>query len=209
MKQYNLLQIKRIPMDIEIRVTPWKFEKVKADAAAQETAHQRPHHAQNTPAPMPVINDFNVQDTFDFGAISPSAEVYSPTTITGTSSIGQAAGFVDMNTMEDDLVSKIAKNPIRATMASQSIESMSSRVQRAPSSRIGNVINWSNGNSNYSFEADGSDFTEIKTASEWKFVPHSVEVVINQMPGVEIEYIGTPLYFPASADPNYVPPEEK
>ncbi|MDR0944009.1 MAG: hypothetical protein LBM41_05700 [Ruminococcus sp.] len=204
MKQWNLLSIKRIPMDIEVKVTPWKFEKVQAEASQA----QKPRSADNTPAPLPVINDFSVHDSFDFGAYSPSAELYSPTTVTGVSNIGQAAGFVDMNLSEDDLVAKIAKNPIRATMASRPIESVSSRMQKAPSSQIKNVINWSNGNSNYSFEANGSDFTEIKTASEWNFVPHSVEVVIKQMPGVEIEYIGSPLYFPRSADPNYVPPEE-
>jgi hypothetical protein len=197
-------------MDIEVRVTPWKFEKSEAEAAAAAGAPQtgRSRPVENNPAPMPVINDFNIQDTFDFGAFSPSAEVYSPTTVTGTSSIGSGAGFVDMNFSEDDLVTKIAKNPIRATMASRPIESVSAKVQKAPSSQIKNVINWSNGSSNYSFEANGSDYTEIKTASEWKFVPSSVEVVINQMPGLEIKYVGSPLYFPASADPNYVPPKE-
>jgi hypothetical protein len=206
MKQWNLLQIKRIPIDIEVKVTPWKFEKAEAEATGQGQApRQRP--AGNTPSPLPVINDFSVHDTFDFGAFSPSAALYSPTTVTGTSNLGNT-GIANMNLSEDDLVSKIAKNPIRAKMASRPIESVSSQVQKAPSSQIKNVINWSNGNSNYSFEANGSDFTEIKTASEWKFVPHSVEVVINQMPGVEIEYIGSPLYFPRSADPNYEPPEE-
>ncbi|MDR0904045.1 MAG: hypothetical protein LBM59_05375, partial [Ruminococcus sp.] len=62
---------------------------------------------------------------------------------------------------------------------------------------------------NYSFDSDGNgDYSPITTPSEWKFVPRSVEITINQLPGLEIEYVGSPIYFPRSADPNYVPPEE-
>jgi hypothetical protein len=211
MKQWNLLSIKRIPMDIEVKVTPWKFEKAQAEAAEIQGGNQHaPRQQRNTPAPLPVINDFSVHDRFDFGVFTSSAQTYSPTTITGTPSIGagNTGNGISNDLSEDSLVSKIAKNPIRATMASRPIESLSAKVAPASRPQQSNVINWSNGSSDYRFEADGADFTEIKTASDWKFVPHSVEVVIKQLPGVDIEYVGTPLYFPRSADPNYVPPEE-
>ena len=39
-----------------------------------------------------------------------------------------------------------------------------------------------------------------------EFVPGSVELIVRDRPRVEIEYLGEPIYFPASASPNYKPP---
>ena len=41
---------------------------------------------------------------------------------------------------------------------------------------------------------------------EFEFIPGSIEFIIEQMPGLDIEYLGDPIYFPRSADPNYEPP---
>lgn len=39
-----------------------------------------------------------------------------------------------------------------------------------------------------------------------EFIPGSVELIVRDRPRVEIEYVGGPIYVPASADPNYEPP---
>ncbi len=41
-----------------------------------------------------------------------------------------------------------------------------------------------------------------------EFIPGSVELIVRDRPRVEIEYLGGPIYVPASADPNYEPPME-
>ena len=38
-----------------------------------------------------------------------------------------------------------------------------------------------------------------------KFVPGKIEIQVAQMPSVEINYVGGPIYFPRSNDPNYEP----
>jgi hypothetical protein len=195
MANFNLLQIKRIPIDIEINVTPWKFERIEGESPARDTV--------NISKPLPIINDFSPHDRLDLTGIEPTAYTYQPVhAVNGlnTSETSETEG--------DDLVSHIKKNPLRARMAARPIESVTSKIMpRAKPS--GNVINWSNGSHNYSFDSDGNgDYTPIQSPSEWKFVPRSVEITINQLPGLEIEYVGSPLYFPRSADPNYVPPEE-
>ena len=40
-------------------------------------------------------------------------------------------------------------------------------------------------------------------SSGFEFIPGSIEFVVSQMPDLEIEYLGDPIYFPRSADPNY------
>jgi hypothetical protein len=203
----NLLNIKRIPIDIEINVTPWKYEIDKESAKARQAATHpvgntgvRPQQNAGHPAPLPVINDLSGRDHFEFDANSAQGTyMYAP----GSTTVG---GTMANSYVEDDLVATNVRNPLRAQMASRPIESLSQTLT-APRPQT-NVINWSNGRESMSFSADDSgDFQAIPARSEWMFVPSSVEVIINQLPGLEIEYVGSPLYFPRSADPNYVPPQ--
>lgn len=41
-----------------------------------------------------------------------------------------------------------------------------------------------------------------------RFLPPDLELKVVEWPKVIIKYVGGPIYFPKSADPNYVPPEE-
>jgi hypothetical protein len=198
MKQFNLIQIKRIPMDVEINVTPWRFEPIKPVGGKNDNNTAAVNGAAK---PLPIINDFQTHDKLDI-ASTPTAFTYSQKPILKASAYDD-----DTSYLEGDLVSKISNNPIRAHMAARPIESVSEKIT-PPVLKTGGVINWSNGSESYSFGESGGEYTAIPTPTEWKFVPRSVEVVINQLPGVEIEYIGSPLYFPRSADPNYVPPPE-
>ncbi|MCL1848380.1 MAG: DUF6470 family protein [Clostridiales bacterium] len=58
-------------------------------------------------------------------------------------------------------------------------------------------------------------FTDGGVSYDWEimrnimnYVPGSVRMTILQLPTVEVEYIGDHMYFPPSADPDYVGPEE-
>lgn len=64
-------------------------------------------------------------------------------------------------------------------------------------------ISWKDGRLSINYTADklNIDFDIHKT--RFKFTPGSVELIVNQLPRVEIEYTGDPIYFPASANPNY------
>jgi hypothetical protein len=59
-----------------------------------------------------------------------------------------------------------------------------------------------------------TDFSDAEVKFDWEimrnimnYVPGSVRMTILQLPSVEIEYIGRHLYFPPSADPEYVSAE--
>lgn len=60
-------------------------------------------------------------------------------------------------------------------------------------------IEWSEPNMDIKYQMDKISF-DIKVAKgDYEFIPGNVEVSITQMPDVEIEYIGEPLYVPPSA----------
>ncbi len=59
-------------------------------------------------------------------------------------------------------------------------------------------------NINYDVAELNIDWENLRT-STLEFTPGSVEVIVEQMPSVEIEYTGKPIYVPASSDPEHVP----
>ena len=64
---------------------------------------------------------------------------------------------------------------------------------------IGPNIEWSNPDLSMQYQMDKLSF-DIKVANgNFEFIPGSVEMSITQMPDVNIEYIGSPLYVPPSA----------
>ena len=46
---------------------------------------------------------------------------------------------------------------------------------------------------------------ENTQATPFEFIPGKVEFNVTQLPKVEIEYLGDPIYVPPQSDPNYVP----
>lgn len=65
-------------------------------------------------------------------------------------------------------------------------------------------ISWSEPNISIRYEMDKLNFEFKLSKGDFEFIPGSIEMNITQYPDVIIEYIGKPIYVPASADPDYV-----
>ena len=68
----------------------------------------------------------------------------------------------------------------------------------------GPEITWSEPNISIQYEMDKLNFEFKLSNGDFEFIPGSIEMNITQYPDVIIEYIGKPIYVPASADPDYV-----
>ena len=63
------------------------------------------------------------------------------------------------------------------------------------------------GSISFDFQMDSLTFDwHVNSRPELEYVPASIEYSVQQYPEVVIEYVGSPIYVPRSADPNYVPP---
>lgn len=60
-------------------------------------------------------------------------------------------------------------------------------------------LEWSTPDLNIKYQMDKLSFDLKAAKGDFEFIPGSVEISITQMPDVEIEYIGKPLYVPPSA----------
>lgn len=56
----------------------------------------------------------------------------------------------------------------------------------------------------YASERSGFELRAALGRTELEFVPGSIEFTVTQKPAVNIEYVGSPIYVPRSADPNAV-----
>ena len=130
-------------------------------------------------------------------------------------SSGTENGF----TLTYEAVEKLADGTQKSGEANSTKHKKPSSVEAAlralPKSRS-KAISYNNGTLSINYQmnlpsssetsSDSSDPVEAMQFTEFEFVPGSIEFIITQMPELDIEYIGDPIYFPRSADPNYEPP---
>ena len=58
---------------------------------------------------------------------------------------------------------------------------------------------------NINYEMDKLYFDMRQNKQKMEFTPGSIELIIKEYARVELEYVGSPIYIPRSADPNYKP----
>ena len=73
-----------------------------------------------------------------------------------------------------------------------------SRIPTAPPN-----INWSEPDISIQYDLEKLNFDWRILKGDFEFVPGSIEFTVTQRPEVKIEYVGSPIYVPPSADPNF------
>ncbi|MBR5229626.1 MAG: hypothetical protein IKW01_02125, partial [Firmicutes bacterium] len=68
---------------------------------------------------------------------------------------------------------------------------------------VGPNIEWEAPELNIEYEMDKLNFAAKVGKGDFEFIPGSIDLIIEQMPDVHIEYVGKPIYVPPSADPHY------
>lgn len=187
----QLLSIKHIPIKIEVNVTNAQLKPREADPLEPSVKISRGSDGVKVAA-QPYKVDIS----------SPKLDSYVPTnvqpskltlTYDAVAKIGGADGS-----------SEAASTTTVSRGSSQSIEAILSKLPKSKESSIS--YNDGTLSINYSM-IDNDSSSDIGSISDLKngfeFIPGNIEFIVSQMPDLEIEYLGDPLYFPRSADPNY------
>lgn len=74
-------------------------------------------------------------------------------------------------------------------------------LTRIPS--VGPEISWTEPDLTIRYDMEKLNFDWRIQKGDFEFIPGSIEFSITQRPDVIIEYIGSPIYVPRSADPNF------
>jgi hypothetical protein len=116
-------------------------------------------------------------------------------------------GVLSMNVRiqsNSDNIAPDGANRSRFPAAGKAIDSM---VAAVPRTRIGSPTSPFVG-LKINFNMANVEAAPHNSEVETSFVPPDIEVNIVEYPKVIIKYVGGPIYFPRSSDPNYEPQEE-
>ena len=198
----QLLSIKHIPIKVEVKV---------------QRAELRPVEDSGKTAAAPSVKVSSKQG----GGLRLQAEPYRVdlSDIRNYDSYIPSYGTDNGFTLTYEAVAKLADSNQKSGEANgtqqKKLSSVEAALKALPKSR-NRAVSYNNGTLSINYQmnlpssietsSDSSDPVEAIQFTEFEFIPGSIEFIITQMPELDIEYLGDPIYFPRSADPNYEPP---
>lgn len=199
---YPLIEIKTVPIEIEMKVTDAKLEYTRGTADLEISRANGGLSIRSRPIRLNL-------DTFEArNSVVPttmrSVEQYAQK---GQESAYEATAiYAQQGQML--LNAKIGQELVTQFAADAQARNIKTNVglQFLPS--VGPEISWTPAEMTIHYEMDNLNFDWRMNQPQFKFTPGGIEISVKQQPDVIIKYVGGPLYVPPSADPNYEPEEE-
>ncbi|MCH5192565.1 MAG: hypothetical protein J1F11_01285 [Oscillospiraceae bacterium] len=189
----QLLNITRIPIKVEVKVHRGELKEVE--------------NPTGKPGSAPSVRVSAMQD----GGIRMQAEPYKM----NLSEVRNYDSYIPSGdngiTLTYEGIAKLADGAAKASAGgAQGGRKVSSNIEAVLQSLPKNknsAVSYSNGTLSINYQMRNLESVAYNSERpEFEFIPGSIEFIIEQMPGLDIEYLGDPIYFPRSADPNYEPP---
>ncbi len=195
----QLIEIKTVPIEIEMKVSSAKLEYTQASADLEISRDKGGLNIKSRPIRLNM-------DTFEMrNSIVPSP----------AQSIEQYAQKGRQAAYEANAVYARQGELLLKAKIGEGVLAQYSKTALSPDRNVqpeltflpsaGQENNWDAGELYIKFETDKLNFKWRIHANEFKFTPGDIEISVKQQPDVIIKYIGGPLYVPPSADPNYEP----
>lgn len=199
---YPLIEIKTVPIEIEMKVTDAKLEYTRGTADLEISRANGGLSIRSRPIRLNL-------DTFEArNSVVPttmrSVEQYAQK---GQESAYEATAiYAQQGQML--LNAKIGQELVTQFAADAQARNIKTNVglQFLPS--VGPEISWTPAEMTIHYEMDKLNFDWRMNQPQFKFTPGDIEISVKQQPDVIIKYVGGLLYVPPSADPNYEPEEE-
>lgn len=197
----NLLQITTIPIQIEIKITNAKLE-YSEDRQPKVNINTRNGNFVMEAEPLQVkVDTYEARKSLGEGHMT-DADLLQQKASEGFSIAFQGTARVadDGNQLARGVSpSELA---IQHARAGATVETIMDFLPKT-----GADITFDGGKLNIEYQMGQQDIDwDIQSKLPMEFIPGSVEFIVRDRPRVEIEYVGDPIYVPASSNPNYEPP---
>ncbi len=164
---------------LDIEVIPIEFEVIKTDPKLEVVSH--------TPGRFEVTRSGGEytpvkRSNFDKSSFS---KPRSFSTSNGKVNFDGRVGNDELKNRVDQILSDVHRASALSMQSMQSFDQMM-----------------------FEYTPETIEFNWIREEKIMKGTPGSIERIITQYPGINITYLGGPIYVPPSSDPNYVEPEE-
>ena len=196
---YPLIEIKTVPIEIEMKVTHAKMEYSRGTAELEISRGEGGMSIKSRPIRLNI-------DTFEArNSVCPTAmrsvEQYAQQ--------GKQASYEATATYAQQgqllLDAKIGQELVTQFAADAQNRNLKTNVGLQFLPTVGPEISWDPGEMHIRYEMDKLNFDWRVNQPQFEFTPGDFELSVKQQPDVVIKYVGGPLYVPPSADPDYRP----
>jgi len=215
----QLLKITSIPIKIEVKVTRAQLKTIEETPPVNVSEVAPPKKVSQAAPSVKVLKDkdgfqvkadpikVNIDSTSEdstsflkkFDTFTKSDEDNNNEFILSYEAIAKFSQ--DSTQKPDDTSASISNGMFAAEKQFRSIENVLDYLPKG-----GNDISWNDGKLSVTYSSKENSFDwESINSPKYEFIPGSIELIVKEMPRIDIEYVGDPIYFPRSADPNYEP----
>lgn len=195
-----LLEIKSVPIEIEMKVSPAKLEYTRGTADLEVSrGDEGGLHIKSKPIRLNI-------DTYEASnsVVPTTARSIEQSAQKGKQAVYEAtATYVQQGKLM--LSAKIGEDVIGRLSEESLTKDVKTNVGLTFIPTTGPDITWDPGELNIRYEMDKLNFDWRITQPQFDFTPGDIEISVTQRPDVVITYVGGPIYVPRSADPNYEP----
>lgn len=196
---YPLIEIKTVPIEIEMRITDAKLEYSRSTVDVEVSRDKGGLSIKSRPIRVNL-------DTFEArNSLSPTLARQ----MQQNAQAGKQAAYEATATYARQgqllLQAKIGEEMVTQFAAEAQTKNLKTNVGIQFLPTQGADITWDKGELNIRYEMDKMNFDWRNQRGDFEFTPGDIELSVTQMPDLIIKYVGGALYVPPSADPNYEP----
>ena len=195
----QLIEIKSVPIEIEMKVSHAKLEYSRGTADLEISRSEGGLSIRSKPIQL-NIDTFEARNSImptTMRSIEQSAEKGKQAVYEATATYARQGQLLLKAKIGQEMVSQFAAESMAKDVKTNV------GIDFIPS--VGPDISWDPAELNIRFEMDKLNFDWRLNQTQFEFTPGDIEISVTQRPDVVITYVGGPIYVPASADPNYEP----
>lgn len=194
---YPLIEIKTVPIEIEMKVSHAKLEYARGTADLEISRNKGGLSIKSRPIKLNI-------DTFEArNSVVPTAMRSQEQ----AAQKGQEASYTATATYarHGDMLlnAKLGEDTIQQFAVESTMKNYKPNVGIKFLPSVPPEITWDPGEMHIRYEMDKLNFDWRVNQPQMEFTPGDIEISVTQQPDVIIKYVGGPLYVPPSADPEY------
>lgn len=199
---YPLIEIKTVPIELQMKVTPAHLEYSRGTAQVEIRRDQGGLSIRSQPIQV-NIDTFEARNSVvptTMRSIEQQAQRGNQSIYEATATIAREGKMMMEAKPGEDVIPQLARQQTLGQLSQVNINFIPTTDAN---------ISWSGGDIQVQYQMDKLNFDWHMQDMSFTFVPSDIEISVTQQPDVIIKYVGGPLYVPPSSDPNYEPLDVK
>lgn len=195
---YPLIEIKTVPIEIQMKVTNAHLEYARGTAQMEISRDKNGLSIRSQPIRV-NIDSFEARNSVTpttATLIQQQVQAGRQGAYQATAVMAREGRMMMEARIDQDVIPQLAKQQNLGNPTNVNIDFLPT---------VGPDISWDGGEMSIRYEMDKLNFDWRMEQMSFTFVPGDIEFTVTQQPDVIIKYVGGPLYVPPSADPNYEP----